>query len=363
MMAATHQALRRVRFAPLASRSLLMVLGVVALATLVGAGRLSGRPSALTPVLGLAPGGTWEGTTLSIQTNALVTEPSRLGALVAGTDDGVWRSVDGGRHWARVGSGLRGHAIDALAASAVDGVVFAGATDGAVYAHDARPDGPWRRLGPPLGASPIFSLAVSSGRRVVVLAGTIGALYRGVAEGNGWRWRRVARTGEAAISALAWSPSDTQRAVASVFGVAPPVLATDDGGWTWQAAATGLPSVLPTQALVALSPRHPGVILTTMGGGVWERSAHGPWRDISAGLPERHAMPLVALPGGGPTVLYAGTMGDGVYVKSGSAAWRRLGSGLRGVDNTILALGIGGGPHTALCAGTTHGVFRYVAVR
>jgi len=152
-------------------------------------------------------------------------------------------------------------------------------------------------------------------------------------------------------------------AFAGVFGVRPPVLETRDGGQTWRAADAGLPSVLPTQALLAPASRRPRIILTTMGGGVWERSVSGPWRDISAGLPERHAMPLVVLPGSGALALYAGTMGDGVYVKQGSAAWRRLGRGLLGESNTILALGVAAGHHPSLLAGTASGVFRYVAAR
>lgn len=353
-----------------------LVLGVVALGLLAGAGGIAARPAASTPAApapwaGPAPGGTWAATGLALQTNALATDPRHPGVLLAGTEDGVWRSGDGGRRWARAGSGLQGRAIDALAASAADDTVFAGTADGAVYAHDPHPTGPWRRITPPLGVgvNPIFSLAVSVGHRGTVLAGTIGALYRGATDGRTWTWRRVARTGDAAVSSIAWSPADARAAVVGVFGVWPPVLATRDGGRTWRAAATGLPGALPTQALLALPAPRPRVLLTTMGGGVWERAADEPWRDISAGLPGRHAMPAVAWPGGGTTaVVYAGTMGAGVYVKQGDAAWRALGTGLTGVDNTILALGIAvvgapTGSSPALLAGTAHGVFRYVAPR
>lgn len=345
-----------------------LVIGVLALGLLAGARGIAARPAAPAPWAGPAPDGTWTATGLTLQTNALATDPRHPGVLLAGTEDGVWRSGDGGLRWARAGSGLRGRAIDALAASAVDDTVFAGTADGAVYAHDARPDGPWRRITPPrgVGANPIFGLAVSMGRRGTVLAGTIGALYRGVTDGRAWTWRRVARTGDAAVSSIAWSPSDARSALIGVFGVWPPVLATRDGGRTWRAAATGLPGALPTQALLALPAPRPRVILTTMGGGVWERAADGPWRDISAGLPARHAMPAVAWPGGGTSAVYAGTMGDGVYVKQGDAAWRPLGQGLIGVDNTILALGVGGAPagaSPALLAGTAKGVFRYIMSR
>jgi len=338
-------------------------VALIALVSLVGAGGRVAHPPDRRPWTGPAPGGVWTRTTLTLQTNALVAAPRHPAVLFAGTDDGVWRSGDGGVRWTRGGAGLRGKEVDALAASPGNGALFAGAADGAVYALAA--DGvAWRRVSPPLGANPVYSLSADG--RGTVLAGTAGALYRGAATPRGWRWRRVARTGDAAVTSIAWSSSAGGRAFASVFGVWPPVLTTFDGGRTWRAAAAGLPPVLPTQALLALAPRGAEVILTTMGGGVWEWSGGGPWRDISAGLPARHAMPLAALPGSATMALYAGTMGDGVYVRQGSAAWRPLGRGLTGVDNTILALGVAAGPARSaptLLAGTANGVFRYAAAR
>jgi hypothetical protein len=95
-----------------------------------------------------------------------------------------------------------------------------------------------------------------------------------------------------------------------------------------------------------------------MGDGVWLRSATGRWRDVSAGLPARHAMPLVAAPAS-REVLYAGTMGFGVYVRQGAGPWRRLGRGLNGGAYTVLALAMTAGSHPTLLAGTALGLFRY----
>jgi len=301
-------------------------------------------------------------TGLTLQTNALLADPTHPAALFAGTDDGVWRSGDGGRRWQRAGSGLRGATIVTLAATPRGDALFAGAADGTVSLKRAHGDGAWRRVSPSLGANPIYSLAVSLDGRETLLAGTVGGLYRGSHTRSGWRWRQVARTGDASVTSIVWDPSNPRIGFASVFGVSPPVLMTRDRGWTWRAAVAGLPSVLPTQTLLALSTPRPSIILTTMGGGVWEQAA-SPWRDMSVGLPERHAMALVALPRSAPIVLYAGTMGDGVYVKQGGAAWQQLGRGLTGVDNTILALAATAEPHDVLLAGTASGVFRYVATR
>ena len=86
--------------------------------------------------------------------------------------------------------------------------------------------------------------------------------------------------------------------------------------------------------------------------------AIGRWRDVSAGLPARHAMPLVAAPES-REVLYAGTMGFGVYARQGTGPWRRLGHGLSGGAHTVLALAMTAGSHPTLLAGTGLGLFRY----
>ena len=362
--------IRRAQARLLGGVGLAVLVGVVGFAGFVGrvgAGGNAAPPAHPAPWVGPSSAGSWAPTTLTVQTNALIAEPGHPEGVVAATDDGVWRSGDGGTHWARLGTGLRGREVDALAVTPGNRSLFAGAADGAVYALDAGRAG-WRRLGAPLAANPIYSLAVAADGHRTVLAGTVGGLYRGTATG-GWRWSHVAQTGDSAVSSIAWFSAAPQSAVASVFGLSPPILATADDGRTWRTAATGLPSELPTQALLALPAgrtRGSRLILTTMGGGVWDRAATGPWRDISAGLPSRHAMPLVALPSAETPVLYAGTMGDGVYVKQGDTAWRPLGHGLTGTDNTILAVAVASGPdgsHPTLLAGTAHGVFRYLPAR
>jgi len=310
---------------------------------------------------GPKPGGTWVSAPLTLQVNALLAEPGQAQGVLAGTTDGVWRSGDNGITWTRAGAELRGVAVYALAALP-GGAALAGAGDGAIYMRaTGAGQRRWQRVSPSLGSSPITSLAVSpDGPAPIVLAGAIGALYRGAGRGSQWRWRRVARTGEAAITAVAWAPWTTQVAFAAIFGSWPPVLTTTDAGKTWRPAVSGLPSALPTQALLGLPAPEPQIILTTMGDGVWWRGKSGPWHDLSAGLPGRHAMPLTALPGNSLPVLYAGTMGEGVYVKQGSAPWRLLGRGLTGIQNTIVALVVTQAPNPAVLAGTVNGVARYI---
>jgi hypothetical protein len=274
-----------------------------------------------------------------------------------GIDMTAWR-----RTWRRAGAGLDGTAILTLAASATGRTIVAGGQDGGVYVGAARPEGGgrWRRIGSLGPDHPVFSVSIAPRDGRTVLAGTFGALYRGARTGHGWAWQRVARTGEAAVTAIAWAPWDARLAFASVFAAGPSVLVSHDAGRTWRPDSAGPPPALPTYALLAVAPPTPRVYLAAMGGGVWRWSAAGAWQDISAGLPARHAMQLVAARRGTGQVLFAGTMGAGVYARQGEERWRRLGRGLDGGAYTVLSLALTSGPHPDLVVGTVRGLFRYV---
>ncbi len=57
----------------------------------------------------------------------------RRGALYAGTDDGVFRSADGGSRWTHFNTGFKDGGIDALALDAAFSVLYAGTDRGSVF--------------------------------------------------------------------------------------------------------------------------------------------------------------------------------------------------------------------------------------
>ncbi len=150
-------------------------------------------------------------------------------------------------------------------------------------------------------------------------------------------------------------PDHPQRGYASIFGSWPPVLSTTDGGRDWRPDARGLPTTLPTESLLTVEGETTQVWLSTMGNGVWRKSGDGVWRDIDAGLPEHHAMPLTL---GSTGVLYAGTMSNGVYRRQGTSVWRTLGHGLSTGNYIVLSLALVDGAAPSLLAGTASGVLR-----
>lgn len=353
--------------------------GAVAL-VLIAALALTGalhRSATVVPAGALPLEGRWEPTTLRGQITSLLLAPRQPSVVLAASTNGVWRSTNSGATWQQDGTGMQGRAMFVLADTATSSAVWAGSFDGAVYLRGSASGThvTWRRISPvlltdpSLGAVAVYSLAVSPLQGHPILAGSLGAIFRAEpsADGRTWRWERVwrrqgsanANLGSGAITSLLIAPWDPRLVFASVFGAAASIMVSHDGGHTWAAVAPGLPSHLPVQDLAAGDARTHQIFLTTMGGGVWQRSADGQWRDISAGLPQHHAMPLLAAAPASAGVLYAGTMSVGVYEKQRSSTWQPLGHGLSGPAATVMGLAQITGPHAVLLAGTTEGVFRY----
>jgi hypothetical protein len=369
------------------------LVGILALALALCAVALIGayrRSSPATSTVALPPAGRWMRTSLHGDVTALLPLPGHPATVLAATTNGIWRSGDAGVTWQPDGSGTRGRSVFVLASSAGSTNVWAGNFDGTVSQRDAAGARVvWRRISPVLlsdpsyEALPIYSLAVSPLKGHPLLAGSMGAIFRGVVSGGAgmWRWQRVwawssgsapppgcfgrcsasgndsnAGSGGGAVTSLLVAPWDVHLIFGSLFEASPPVVVSDDGGNTWAPAAEGLPASLPAQDLASGDVQARQIFLTTMGGGVWQRKADGSWQDIDAGLPQRHAMPLLATGG----ALYAGTMASGVYERVGSGAWHRLGSGLAGPAATVMGLAESAGPHGVLLAGTADGVYRYM---
>jgi|SRR5579884_2106143 len=329
--------------------AVLVVARLVVVPLLLGDGSWDGIPL----------GGRWVLTGLRADTNAVAVDPSDPATVWAAARNGLHVSEDGGLHWHGVASNLPPTDMLSLAISPDGRTILAGGENGGIF--EGTRNGAtwrWRGINRPLGTSnPIFSLALSRNGRVL-LAGTVDAIYRGHRAGHSWIWQRTARTNQSSITSIIWLPSNRHEALAAVFASYPSVLRTEDGGLTWHGEASGLPHRgVPTQQLIALPFRRPNVVLTTMGQGVWQWAGSGAWRDISAGLPERHAMPVIAQRRGKAIDLYAGTMGYGAYAREGEKSWRRFGTGLQGGKYT--GLGIALAARDRLLMATAVGVYRY----
>ena len=297
----------------------------------------------------------WQPTTLKLQTDALGIDPARPDQLYAGTPGGLWQSGDAGATWTRATVIAAPPEFLSFAAGTVDDQLYAGASDGTLFARDPV-NGAWRRIVRSLDGSSVFSLACVPGPTPTLLAGTSNGIYRVVHAGGSWRVTRVAGTGGSSVTSILVLPWKPKVIFASIFGSRPPVLRSGDGGLRWHAFMQGLPSSLPSEQLIAVAALSKSVILSSMGVGVWQFTPGHGWSEISAGLPERHAMPLAVDANG--VRLYAGTMGSGVYTRTASSPWRRLGTQLVGPAYIDLGLQVAGPRGGYLVVGTSQGVYR-----
>src|ERR1700730_8052033 len=80
-----------------------LAAGILVFSGLVG--RVAGSAGNGKPLAwrGLALGGHWVRTSLSIKTNAMLSDPKQPRRVWAATDDGVWRTSDAGVTWNREG--------------------------------------------------------------------------------------------------------------------------------------------------------------------------------------------------------------------------------------------------------------------
>jgi hypothetical protein len=211
--------------------------------------------------------------------------------LLAGTDDGVWGSEDGGNSWRLLG--LSGRSVTALTLDqSAAPRWYAGTGDGVYVSRDGGQS--WAR-GAGLEAS-VFALAAGQYPDTLVYAGTFG---RGVA----------------------W---------------------TADGGRTWSAGGDSLASDI----VFALATRRqePGVVYAGTGRGLFvSRDRARQWQSLGAQLRGR-SVRAVCLPAaaGQSGIVVAATFGQGVFTSGdGGASWEARNGGLGDLAVRSLALDAG----------------------
>ena len=275
---------------------------------------------------------------------SLVVDPRTPSTVYAGTDSGpvggVFKSIDAGRSWSRLGNSPPATtvlAIDRQAAS----TLYAGTERTGVFKTT---DGgaTWNRMSEGLAIQGVMTLAVDPRTSGTVYAG--GRLEPGSPSGlarttdGGTHWVSVvASPTPAPVLSLAMDPKNpstiylSQQASTGIN-----VLRTTDGGDSWLSITEGLPFFAQPLAL-AVDPRSPLTVYAT-GTGVF-KSVNGGlfWTSASAGLSPSFVRVLVIDPLS-PDVLYAGTDRDGLFkTNDAGATWSRLTGLFANLNVTALA--------------------------
>jgi ligand-binding sensor domain-containing protein len=152
---------------------------------------------------------------------------------LAGTENGIFRSVDGGENWIERSIGLTAFRIYCLAV-ATDGTAYAGTWEGQVFRSTDEGDR-WRPMAGPRGGNPVHALvALKNGD---LLAGGHAGLYRWSRSSQSWQPIPLpTQRGRSFVRALMQDIAGVIFAGTEGDGV----FASFDEGITWQATNDGL---------------------------------------------------------------------------------------------------------------------------
>lgn len=344
------------------------------------------------------------------QVNALLVDPKNPKTLLAGTQEGLFRSTDGAETWTNVGKGLGEITVLSLAADPKDPkTIYAGAWRGGLF-KSVDGGATWKAVKPGKGGDfvygriPVQGLAVDPSNPKHLLFTSFFRTTDGgmtIADVD----PRVFPCGSRDLFAVAFDPKSPKTVWAGGTGS---LCRSQDGGATWKRVEIGVPDPAHIKT-IAIHPRRPdhvfvgtgyaGVVRTTDGGATWANESEGlaekasvteialdredperlyvaaeirppgdpqtvfrstdggaTFEDVGGDLPWEEIGALALDPVDGKT-LYAGTSFGGVYrTTDGGGTWEEKSQGFVGTRRTVTAVAVG--PGNALFASTYGAIHR-----
>ncbi len=271
--------------------------------------------------------------------------------LFAGTDVGLFRSVDGADNWSTANSGLDDLDVRALAIDPVTtSIVYVG-TAGGVF-RSTSSGSSWSERNTGLTDTDVQALAIDPSTTSTLYAGTAtGGVFQSLDSGDGWA---VANTGLSNLNvrSLAIDPDDSTILYAATAGG---VFKSTTSASGWSASSTGLTDT-DVQAL-AIDPSTTSTLYAgTASGGVFQSLNSGDsWTAMNTGLSDLNVRSLAIDPDDS-MILYAATAGGVFKSTDGGGGWSAVNDGLTSLD--VSALGLDPSDTDILHAGTPGGVFR-----
>jgi photosystem II stability/assembly factor-like uncharacterized protein len=305
--------------------------------------------------------------------NAVLFHPS-LGVLAA-TEEGVYRTGDGGSSWEDFSAGLGNTQVRTLNKDA-DGTVYAGTAGYELYSRRPADTG-WTQLRafsnfgtfwPTWNNRPLYqysSLLFHPTDPDVVYFGTFPAgIFKSLDGGDTWREYNVGWLNDGVFS-LVFRPGDTDVLYAGTYNG---VNRSSDGGLHWERWDSGWPAEQWVFS-IAFDPRNPDVMYACSKNGENEGTGredfHGTvmksldggesWFPITTGLDVGQEFYKIIVDKFDPDALYLATQSQGVFVsRDGGAHWSAWNAGL-----TNLAAGTNGNNVTNTMLLSGNGVYLY----
>jgi photosystem II stability/assembly factor-like uncharacterized protein len=286
---------------------------------------------------------------------ALARSPSDPDMIIAGTLQGVFRSVDNGKHWNQISpiGSTEIHEIESLAIDPRNPqVIYAGTwhlpwktVDGGVnwvnIKHGIIDD------------SDVFSILVDPAQSQTVYVSACSGIYKSTDAAVEFKKVQGIPSSARRTRKLEQDPEHLQTVYA---GTTEGLYRTLDGGHVWDRMTS--PDVIVNDVYV--DPHNSGHVLlaTDRGGVLRSEDFAASFHESNTGFSARQVVAYTVDPRH-PAVVYAGVVNDkasgGVFQSlDGGATWRQQSAGLDGRDVYSLASTSAG----VLLAGTTHGIYR-----
>jgi photosystem II stability/assembly factor-like uncharacterized protein len=311
---------------------------------------------------------------------SLAVDPANCNTLYAATDQGLYKSTDGGKSWRPTGL----NNLLAAQALASDAPPFDKAGDGSaspmlvsamttdphnsqvIYAaawgqgifKSTNGGQSWAKANSGLDCLWLYSIVADADNSQVLYAGGVeypagegGGVFKSTNGGQSW-FPVINGLGNRNVHSLAVDPGNANVIYAGTRGG---IYRSYNGGNFWQPAGrpgSGYPWA------IAVDPRNGQTVYAGLGGGGVYRSTDSgaSWSPVNAGLANRDLRTLIIDPANSQR-LYAGTNGGGVYgTTNGGGSWSPMNRGLGSLDLKALCQRAGCG---IIHAGTSRGAWWY----
>ncbi len=250
----------------------------------------------------------------------------------AAVGGGVFRSGDGGRTWSAVG--LSGQAVRALAMAPSDSnVLVAGTLDGVYRSLDASKS--WERISPEHHEElrNLDSLAIDPRDPQTINAGTFHLPWKTADGGRTWQPIHEGMIDDSDVMSLLIDGENSRRIYASACSG---IYRSDDGAAQWR-KIQGIPYTARRTYAIAQDPKQPASVYAATSEGLWKTADAGmTWRRTT---PESWVVNTVVVAEGNPGRVLIGTEELGVLASDdGGENFQDANTGFN--HRQILALGL-----------------------
>jgi photosystem II stability/assembly factor-like uncharacterized protein len=294
-----------------------------------------------------------------------------IGAIYAATNNGVFKSTNGGASWTVANSGLAGNVFSLAIDPSNPSTLYAG-TDGSHVFKSTNGGQSWIAASSGLEDTIVLSLAIDPANPNTLYAGTAtsaffpgSGVFKSIDAAQTWT---ASNSGlpVAIIDVLRIDPSNPATLYAGTNFAG--VFKSTNGGQSWTAANSGMTNALIED--LAVDPVNPTTLYAAIGGcsfncsltaGVFKSTNGGmSWAGVNSGITDLQVVSLAVEPSD-TNILYAGTRLHGVFKSiDGGASWTPVNPDLSSTLFAIIHLPLAVDPLNPgiVYAGTVNGVFK-----